>query len=77
MEEFLTGVVTVVGAVVLIAGLSLLFTLPLVWAINYIFAPSLLTFVFGAAQITFWKAYVLGFVTATLFKGTYTSSSSK
>lgn len=56
MDNFLK----LVGAFVVIAGLSLLFAWPLMLIINYVFAPSLLLSIFGTAQITFWKTFALG-----------------
>lgn len=74
METFLK----VIGvAVVLIGIIATIFAFPTVWAVNYLFAPSFLTFVFGTAKIGFWQALVLNFVSGWLVKSTSTSTSSK
>jgi hypothetical protein len=72
MEKFLIAV----GAVALFVGLVLLFTWPTVIIINYLFTAQLLTLVFGAAKITFWKAFWLSALTGWLFKS-YNSNSGK
>lgn len=60
--------IVVLGVIAMIVGLSLLLTYPVMWAINYTFAPSFLVYVFGAAKLTFWKTFVLELVTSSLFK---------
>ena len=56
------------GVLALIAGLALLFALPLMWLINYTFTTSVLLALFGVPQITFWKTVALRIVTDSLFK---------
>lgn len=63
------------GVLALIVGLALLFAFPLMWAINYVFASSVLLALFGVPQITFWKTVVLNIITGWLFKGASSSSS--
>lgn len=63
------------GVLALIVGLALLFAFPLMWLINYVFSTALLTFLFGAAKISFWKTVALSIVTGSLFKSASTSSS--
>ena len=70
-------IVGAVGVIALIIGIMLLFTFPLMWAMNYVFAPAVLTLVFGASQLTFWKTFVFGCVISMLFKGTSTPTTSK
>lgn len=55
-------------ALLLAAGLGLAFAFPVMWALNYVFASSVLIALFGVAKIGFWKAYVLSLLTAMLFK---------
>lgn len=74
-------VFAVIGLAILVfalaMGLGLLFAYPTMWAVNYLFAPSFLTFVFGTAKIGFWQAVILNFISGWLIKSTNTSSSSK
>lgn len=65
---------TVIGVIALIAGIVLLFTFPIMWALNYVFTSAVLTAVFGVSKLTFWKTFVFAWVISTLFKGTSTSS---
>ena len=66
-----------VGAVFLIvlgaAALSLLLTYPLMWAVNWLIAPTLLLKVFGVVQLSFWRTWVLSFVCSGLFKSSFSS----
>jgi hypothetical protein len=48
--------------------ISALFTFPVKWIINYVFAPSLLTFVFGEPRISFWRTYWFTFIVSLLFE---------
>lgn len=57
----------VLGFVFVFAIVFLLLTFPLMWAINWLIAPSLLITIFGVAKLTFWKTFVLSFVAAALF----------
>lgn len=67
MDKILAVVFIVIGALALAAGLSLLFAWPLMLLINFVFGEKFLTFVFGVSQITYWKAFWLGFITGSLF----------
>jgi hypothetical protein len=64
-----------VGILALIVGLALLFAFPLMWLINYLFTPVVLTVLFGTAKIGFWKTVVLNIISGWLFKGNSTSTS--
>jgi hypothetical protein len=66
MDEFVGGVAVVLGVIVLVFGLALLFAFPTMWAVNYLFSASFLTFVFGVAKINFWRALVLNFIVGYL-----------
>jgi hypothetical protein len=72
IAAYIIGVLGILAALVVI---GLLLTYPLMWAINYVFTTSVLLAVFGVPQITFWKTFLLSFVTGWLFKGNSTSSS--
>ena len=63
------------GVIAFIVALALLMAWPLMVLINYVFSTALLTFLFGAAKISFWKTVALSIVTGSLFKSASTSSS--
>jgi hypothetical protein len=63
-----------VGVIALIAGIVLLFTFPIMWALNYVFTPAVLMALFGVSKLTFWKTFVLSWVIGTMFKGTTTTT---
>ena len=69
--KLLTGFITAIGV---IAGIVLLFTFPIMWALNYVFTPAVLVALFGIPQMTFWKTFVFAWVISTLTKGVSTSS---
>ena len=74
METFfklLGALVFVVGAVVVV---GLLMGYPVMWLMNYLFAPAALTAVFGIAKMTFWKAFWLNVLCGLLFKTTVNTS---
>jgi hypothetical protein len=54
---------------VLVIGIAFLLGFPMMWLVNYLFAPSFLVTVFGATQLTFWKAFWLN-----IFFGIFLSS---
>lgn len=73
-------VAAIVGAFLVVAfvvGLSFLLAYPTMWLVNYLFAPTFMTLVFGAAKLTVLKAWALNFVAGILLKSSSTSSSSK
>jgi len=67
------AVFAIVAALAFIAGVSFLLAYPIMWLVNYVFAPTFLTFVFGTPTIGVLKAWALTFVTGSLFKSTVTS----
>lgn len=75
MGKFLGVIGGVVIAVVLIGIIATIFAFPTVWAVNYLLAPTFLTFMFGTAKIGFWQGLVINFLSGWLFKSTATSSS--
>ena len=60
--------IQVIGAIVLILLVGLVFTYPLMLMINYVFASSFLTTVFGVPALGFWKTFFALTVTSWLFK---------
>jgi hypothetical protein len=64
---------TIIIALAFLVGFSALFAWVAAYFINYVFAASFLTFVFGG-KITFWQAFVLNMLTGILFRS---GSSSK
>ena len=73
--KIIAGLFAFIGVFVLITALALLMAWPLMLLINYVFSTALLTFLFGAAKISFWKTVALSIVTGSLFKGSSYSSS--
>lgn len=67
----LLGIVFVVAFVV---GLSFLLAYPTMWLVNYVFASSFLTFLFGTPTIGVLKAWALNAVAGFLFKSSTSSS---
>jgi len=76
LETFLK----VIGAVIVFLGVVALFAFlgayPTKWVVNYLFAPTALTAVFGTAKIGFWQALALNFITG-LARGTATATKEK
>jgi hypothetical protein len=62
-----TGLVFIAIATVIL--LSLIGAYPTKWLINYLVTPAFLTYVFGVAKFTAWRAFWLNYLCATLFKG--------
>jgi hypothetical protein len=52
----------------LIVVVSILFTYPLMWLLNYVFTSEVLLALFGIAKMTFWKTFALGILTGLLFR---------
>lgn len=74
MEGLAKFVGTIIVAFVFIFGAAILFTLPTMWLVNYVFTPATLISLFGVAQLSFWKAMGLSTLCAILFKGSSSSS---
>jgi len=68
--------VAFLGVLALIIGRAMLFSFPLMWAINWLFAPAVLTALFGVSKLTFWRTVILSIITSWLFKGSSTSTKS-
>ena len=68
MDKFLTAIGTVVVGVLVFVGVSLLMAYPTLWMVNYLFTSSVILSLFGAVQLTFWKAFWLNYFCASLFK---------
>ena len=69
--KIIYGILVTLAVVVLI---GLLLGYPTMWMVNYLFTPSIISSLFGVAQLTFWRAFWLNCLCATLFKGTSSSS---
>jgi hypothetical protein len=69
------AVVAVLGVVALIIVLGLLFTLPVMWLMNWLLA-TFLTFVFGVTHVGFWQAWGISTLCSFLFKSTSVKSGS-
>jgi hypothetical protein len=54
--------------IALIAAVALLFNYPLMWLMNYVFTPTVLTVLFGVAKMTFWRTYAFGMLTGLIFR---------
>jgi hypothetical protein len=65
--KFIGYAFATIGFFAVIAFLTLVFTYPLMWAINYLVAPHILAFLFGVAKMGFWKTYTLSFISSSLF----------
>lgn len=65
---------TVLGGITLLFVLALLFALPTMWVVNYLFSAQLLIFVFGVEKIGFWTALVLNIFFNIAFKSYSVSS---
>ena len=72
--KILAGFIAAIGVIAVIAGIVLLFTFPIMWAMNFVFTPAVLMALFGISKMTFWKTFVFAWVVSTLTKGTSTSS---
>lgn len=75
IASFVVALVAFVFVIAFIAGVSFLLAYPIMWLINYIFAPAVLTFVFGTPTIGVLKTWALTFVTGSLFKANVTTTS--
>lgn len=73
MNNFVEGMVKIVGAVVLVVGmvlgLGLLFAFPIKWLVNYVFTDGTRLALFGVTHISVWQAYCLSLLCGLLFKG--------
>jgi len=68
MDKFLQLIGVIVLGVAAITGLAVIMAFPTKWVVNYLFAPSAITAVFGTAQLSVWQSLALNFICATLFK---------
>lgn len=65
------GVIGIGAFVFTFSAIGAFFTMV---AVNYLFNPAVLVLLFGVAKLTFWKAFALDFVFATLFGAKTVSS---
>lgn len=70
------NILKVIGAVfvglLLVGGVALLGAYPTKWIVNYLFTSNTLVGLFGITQLTFWKAFWLNWLCASLFKSVNT-----
>lgn len=70
--NILSAALLVIAVVVFVAFVT---ALPVMWIVNYLFTPTLLTSVFGTSQIGFWQAFWLAFLCGCLFKSSNSCTS--
>jgi hypothetical protein len=68
MDKFAQVIGVIVLGFLAITGLAVVMAYPTKWVINYLLTPSAIQSVFGAPELTVWKALALNFICATLFK---------
>ena len=71
IEKIMTGVVVLIGTVVVVAGLGLLLAFPVKWCWNYI-----MPVIFELPIITWGQAWCLNFLAGFLIKSTQTNNNS-
>lgn len=67
----IVAVLGVVGYVFLFSAIGAIVTLV---AVNFLINPAILVLLFGVTKLTFWKAFALNLVAATLFQSTNVNS---
>ncbi len=68
MKKILAALATLLATVLGLFFVSFLLAYPTKWAANYLLSPGFIFSVFGAYQLTVWKAWALNFITTSLFK---------
>lgn len=63
--------------ILVVGALALLLAFPTMWLVNYVFTPSIITTLFGASYLEFWKALGLNLLCGILFKSSISNSSKK
>lgn len=75
------GVLKFIGGIVIVSafivGLSLVFSFPTMWLVNYLIAPSAQMAVFGHPHMSFICALCLNILCVSLFKGSSTYKNTK
>lgn len=76
MDDKVVGVLavfgTIVGVILLVAGLSLLMAYPTMWAWNYV-----MPYLFGFKTLSFWQAFCVNYLAGTLIRSTQTNNNKK
>ena len=72
MNDVMTGVLVVLGTIVVVAGLGLLLAFPIKWTWNYVI-PHL----FNLGEITWGQAWCIHFLAGCLIKSSSSSGSKK
>jgi hypothetical protein len=75
MKYLIAGLALVLGIIVLVVVIGLLLAFPVMWLVNFLFAPSALLVVFGTVKLGFWQAYGLLVLAGLLFKSSSTTGS--
>lgn len=73
METFIKTLWLLVVGLLIVVIISTAVALPVMWMVNYLFTTSVIAFLFGTAQLSFWQAYWLAVLCASLFKGSTTT----
>jgi hypothetical protein len=69
METAIKFIGAVTFALLVAAFVAFLGGYPTMWLVNYLFTAKTIEALFGIAQLTFWKAFWLNYLCASLFKG--------
>lgn len=77
MTKFFVFFASVALVLLGIFGFALVMAYPTKWLVNYIFTDSVRLALFGVAQISLWRAFLLGLLCAGLFKGSCSCKESK
>jgi hypothetical protein len=77
MDKIVAGLGVLIIVLAAALGLAMLMAYPTMWLMNYLFTAQVLTFLFGAAKITFWKAFAFNTLFSGLVSSGYSSSKSK
>jgi hypothetical protein len=75
METIVKSIAVLAVFVGIVLIIAVLVAFPIMWLMNYVFAPSLMLAVFGVGKMTFWRA--LAFSVLTGFLGTCQTSTEK
>lgn len=68
VEKLLLACVATFWFALVILVIAAVLAFPIMWLVNYLFTPTLLSAIFGTAQIDFWQALCLSLLCASLFK---------
>jgi ABC-type polysaccharide/polyol phosphate export permease len=69
MDKLITGILAVIGAIVVVAGISLITAFPIKWCWNYV-----MPYLFALKTITWGQAWCLSFLAHSLIKASQTNN---